>query len=74
MEDAQISVPDGTPLAGRPVAGQRTASDRFWNNGFAACRIDLLDVAGRPHGLGPWCRIPKVVANGLPVWAWANLV
>jgi len=69
MEDAQVSVPDGAPLAGHPVAGQRTAPDRFWDNGFAAYRVDLLDVAGEPHGLRPRCRIPKLVTSGLPVWA-----
>jgi len=69
MENAQVSVPDGTPLAGHPVAGQRAALDRFWDNGFAAYRVDLLDVAGGSHGLRPWCRIPIMVASGLPVWA-----
>ena len=70
----QIAARNRTPLAGRPGAGQRTALDRFWNNGSAAYRVDLLDIAGEPHGLRPWCRIPKIVANGLPVRARANLV
>jgi len=69
MEDAQVAARRGLPFAGIPAAGQRVALDRFWNNGFAAYRIDLLDIAGESHGLGPWCRIPIMVASGLPVWA-----
>ncbi len=69
VKDAQIAARNGTPLTGRPAASQRTALDRFWDNGFAAYRIDSLDVAGEPHGLRPWCRIPKLVASRLPVWA-----
>ena len=74
MKNAQVAARNGTPLTGRPATSQRTALDRFWNNGFAAYRIDSLDVAGESHGLGPWCRIPKIVASGLPVRARANLV
>jgi hypothetical protein len=74
MKDTQVAARDGTPLTGRPGTSQRTALDRFWNNGSAAYRTDLLDVAGEPHGLRPWCRIPKIVASGLPVRARANLV
>jgi len=69
VKDAQIAARNGTPLAGRPAASQRTTFDHFWNDRFAAYRVDLLDVAGESHGLRPWCRIPKLVASGLPVWA-----
>ena len=69
VKDAQIAARNGAPLTGCPGTGQRTAFDRFWNNGFAAHWVDLLDVAGESHGLRPWCRIPKLVASGLPVWA-----
>jgi len=69
MEDAQVAARRGMPFTGLPAAGQRAAFDRFWNNGFAVYRVDSLDVAGWSHGLRPWCRIPKVVASGLPVWA-----